>query len=55
MKRIFDLTAKDILQNLRDRQSFLFLLIMPIAFTLLFGFAFGGFSAGKEDPRLVVG
>jgi ABC-2 type transport system permease protein len=55
MKRILDLTAKDILQNLRDRQTFLFLLIMPIGFTLLFGFAFGGFSKTKEDSRLVIG
>ena len=54
MKKIFDLTAKDILQNLRDRQTFLFLLIMPIAFTVLFGFAFGGFSKPPEDSRLVV-
>lgn len=55
MKRIFDLTAKDILQNLRDKQTFLFLLIMPIGFTLLFGFAFGGFSKAPEDHRLVIG
>jgi ABC-2 type transport system permease protein len=55
MKRILDLTAKDILQNLRDRQTFFFLLIMPIGFTLLFGFAFGGFSKAKEDNRLEIG
>jgi ABC-2 type transport system permease protein len=32
----------------------MFLLIMPIAFTFLFGFAFGGFSQGESDPRLPV-
>ncbi len=32
----------------------MFLLIMPVAFTLLFGYAFGGFS-GSSDSRLPVG
>jgi ABC-2 type transport system permease protein len=55
MIRIFDIALKDLLQFLRDRKTFLFLLIMPIAFTLLFGFAFGGFGGGQADPRLPVG
>jgi ABC-2 type transport system permease protein len=50
--RFIDLTLKDLRQMLRDRRTFMFLLIMPVAFTLLFGFAFGGDSAG--DPRLPV-
>ncbi len=54
MIRILDIAAKDLLQILRDRKTFLFLLIMPIAFTFLFGFAFGGFSKGETDPRLPV-
>ncbi len=54
MIRILDIAAKDLTQILRDRKSFLFLLIMPIAFTFLFGFAFGGFSKGEADPRLPV-
>lgn len=54
MKRIFDIARKDLTQILRDRKTFLFLLIMPIAFTFLFGFAFGGFSKGDPDPRLPV-
>lgn len=42
---------------MRERQSAFFLLIMPVIFTLLFGFAFGGFtvSGSAEDPRLPVG
>jgi len=51
--RIFDLAIKDLRQITRDRKSFLFLLIIPIAFTLLFGFAFGG--SGSGDPRLPIG
>lgn len=51
--RIIDLALKDLRQITRDRKSFIFLLIMPVAFTLLFGFAFGGNSTG--DDRLPVG
>lgn len=54
--RILDLALKDLRQILREKQSAFFLLIMPVVFTLLFGFAFGGFSrgGGDEDPRLPV-
>ena len=54
MIRIIDITLKDLMQILRDRKTFLFLLIMPIGFTLLFGLAFGG-SGKTSDPRLPVG
>jgi ABC-2 type transport system permease protein len=54
MNRIFDIAIKDLRQILRNRMTFLFLLIMPIAFTLLFGLAFGG-GGGNSDPRLPVG
>jgi len=55
MNRIFDITLKDFTQILRNRMTFLFLLIMPIAFTLLFGLAFGGSSNQSSDARLPVG
>lgn len=55
MKSIIDITAKDLLQLVRNKMTFLFLLIMPVVFTLLFGFAFGGFSDGTSDPRFPVG
>jgi ABC-2 type transport system permease protein len=56
MKHIFYLAAKDILQILRDRMAFLFLLAMPVVFTLMFSLAFGGSKGGaKSDPRLAVG
>jgi ABC-2 type transport system permease protein len=51
--RIVDLAIKDLRQITRDRKSFIFLLVMPIVFTLLFGFAFGGNSTA--DPRLPIG
>lgn len=54
MQRIFDIASKDLLQILRNRLTFLFLLIMPIGFTLLFGLAFGS-SGAKSDPLLPVG
>jgi len=52
--RVIDLTLKDLTQLIRDWQAAMFLLIMPIVFTLFFGFIFGG-SGGEEDPRLPVG
>jgi ABC-2 type transport system permease protein len=54
MNRILDITLKDLMQILRNRMTFLFLLIMPVAFTLLFGLAFAG-SSQPSDTRLPVG
>jgi ABC-2 type transport system permease protein len=53
--RILDIALKDLLQLVRDRNIFLFLLIMPIGFTLMFGYAFGGFSHDQADSRLPLG
>ncbi len=55
MTRILDITFKDLMQLTRDFKTFLFLLIMPIAFTFLFGFSSGSFSSGQSDNRLPVG
>ena len=53
--RAIDLLIKDLRQLVRDRMTAFFLVIMPVVFTLMFGFAFGGFGGGEEDPRLPVG
>ena len=55
MTRILDIALKDLLQLGRDFKTFLFLLLMPLVFTLLFGYAFGGFGGGEADSRLPVG
>jgi ABC-2 type transport system permease protein len=55
MIRILDITLKDLMQLSRDFKTFMFLLIMPVVFTFLFGYAFGGFSGGATDSRLPVG
>jgi ABC-2 type transport system permease protein len=55
MIRIFDIAIKDWVQLVRDRKVFLFSLIMPIAFTLMFGYASGGFGGGASDARLPIG
>jgi ABC-2 type transport system permease protein len=55
MIRIFDIAFKDLLQLSRDFKTFMFLLIMPILFTFLFGYAFGGFGGNDSDSRLPVG
>src|SRR5574340_1568733 len=54
MIRIFDIALKDLLQLSRDFKTFMFLLIMPVLITVLFGYAFGGFSA-PGDSRIPVG
>jgi linearmycin/streptolysin S transport system permease protein len=53
--RILDIAFNDIRQLMRERMTFIFLLVMPIAFTLLFGYAFGAFGGGPSDVRLPVG
>ena len=55
MTRIFDIAFKDLLQLTRDFKTFMFLILMPVLFTFLFGFAFGGFSNNESDSRLPVG
>jgi ABC-2 type transport system permease protein len=54
--RVIDLALKDIRQLVRDWRAAIFLLAMPIGFTVMFGFAFGGRGGIEEgDPRLPVG
>ncbi len=55
MIRIYDIATKDLTQILRDRKTFMFLLLMPILFTIFFGLAFSGSGKGPEDSRLPVG
>ena len=52
--RLVDIALKDLRQLIADWRTALFLLLMPIGFTLLFAFVFGGGSEA-EDPRLPVG
>jgi ABC-2 type transport system permease protein len=51
--RTIVLALKDWVQIVRDWKAALFLVVMPILFTLIFGFAFGG--GGETDPRLPLG
>lgn len=53
--RILDLASKDISQIVRDRQSLLFLLLMPLVFTFFMGFAYRSGGAAGQDARLPVG
>ena len=53
--RILTLAGKDLKQLFQNKQTAIFLLLMPVLFTTMFGFMFGGFSAGdQEDTRLPV-
>jgi ABC-2 type transport system permease protein len=51
--RVIDLALKDLLQIVRDWKSALFLVVMPILFTLFFGLIFG--SSVDGDSRLPLG
>jgi ABC-2 type transport system permease protein len=54
--RVIDLAIKDLTQIVRDWRAAAFLVIMPIGFTILFGFAFGGAGSDEAvDARLPVG
>ncbi len=55
--RLLDITLKDITHILREKQSLLFLVAMPILFTFFMGFAYqsGEDSATPADERLALG
>jgi ABC-2 type transport system permease protein len=55
--RILNLARKDLFQILKDWKSGLFLLVMPVLFTLFFGFVMGSASNPNSDKdlRLPVG
>jgi ABC-2 type transport system permease protein len=55
--KFIDIAVKDLYQIFKDWKPAIFLVIAPIAFTLMFGFMFGGFSGpnqGNDDDRLPV-
>ena len=52
--RLLNIALKDLRQLIADWRTALFLLLMPIGFTLLFAFVFGS-GNGAEDTRLPVG
>jgi ABC-2 type transport system permease protein len=53
--RVITLAFKDIKQLFQSWQTAFFLLIMPVVFTLMFGFMFGGMGGDADDPRLLLG
>lgn len=52
--RVYYLMVKDLKQLLQDWRTVLFLVVMPVGFTLVLGFIFGGFDGQESDPRLPV-
>jgi ABC-2 type transport system permease protein len=50
--RVLDLALKDLVQTFRDHKSALFLVLMPLVFTVFIGLIF---RFGPSDPRLPVG
>jgi ABC-type Na+ efflux pump permease subunit len=53
--RILDLALKDLSQIFRDKRSLLFLVVMPIAFTVFMGFAYRGAAQNADaDNRIAL-
>src|SRR5512133_1367848 len=54
MMRIIDLAIKDLAQIFRDKRALLFLVAMPIIFTLFMGFAYksGTANDAAKDNRI---
>jgi len=55
--RIIDIAIKDLAQIFRDKRALLFLIAMPIIFTLFMGFAYrsGGSEAASENQQILLG
>ena len=53
--KVLAIAGKDLRQVLRDRRALIFLLLMPVAFTLFFGLAIPTTGAGSHDGRLPLG
>ncbi len=53
--KILELAYKDLTQVLRDKKSLIFLVAMPLVFTLFMGFSYrSGEDSAEVDPRIVV-
>lgn len=54
--KFLDITLKDLYQLFKDWKPVIFLVVAPIAFTLMFGFMFGGFNGpnANTDSRLPI-
>ena len=53
--KILELAYKDVTQVLRDKKSLIFLVAMPLVFTLFMGFSYrSGEDSAAVDPRLAV-
>ena len=53
--KILELAYKDVTQVLRDKKSLIFLVAMPLVFTLFMGFSYrSGEDSAEVDPRLAL-
>lgn len=53
--RALTILRKDLVQVFRDRRALVFLVLMPLTFTLFFGLAFSGIGDTSHDARLQIG
>src|SRR5579863_948887 len=53
MKNLWYIARKDLLETLKDRNSFFLLLVMPLVLITVIGFAFGSFS-GSGSSQITI-
>ncbi len=54
MKTLWYIAKKDLLQVLKDRSSFLLLLVVPLVLIAVIGFALGGINSGSSQIAITV-
>jgi ABC-2 type transport system permease protein len=54
MKNLWYIARKDLLETLKDRNSFFLLLVMPLVLITVIGFAFGSFT-GNGSSQITIG
>jgi len=52
--KFLSIAIKDLKELLRDRRGFIFILLFPILFMLVFGFAFGGMGQSNTPYKLAI-
>src|SRR5579863_403113 len=54
VKTLWFVARKDLLQVLKDRNSFILLLLVPLVLIIVVGYAFGGFTGGGTSQISIV-
>jgi len=53
MKNLWYIAKKDLLQILKDRNSLIFLILVPLMLIVVVGFAFGNLFGSSSGPTMI--